>query len=104
MMKKQREEPRRPSSLAGGVPADLDGLCRELLRTDPQARPDGRSVLERLGGRAAAPVRAAASTLSDGFVGRRRELEQLGEALAATPGRRAIARRVAGEAGRGPPA
>jgi hypothetical protein len=100
LMQKQRDEPRPPSALAPGVPADLDALCRALLRTDPRARPDGGEVLQRLGGRAPAP-RPAPSSLFDGFVGRRRELEQLGEALAASRGGCAVAVLVDGESGVG---
>lgn len=31
------------------APADLAGLCADLLRTDPKSRPSGRQIIERLG-------------------------------------------------------
>lgn len=68
-----------------GVPEDLNALCQDLLRRDPQARPTGREVLRRLGEvRAeasdytlAAPSRVRVVT----FVGRERHLSVLREAF-----------------------
>jgi eukaryotic-like serine/threonine-protein kinase len=38
-----------PRDLVDGVPDDLDALCRELLRSEPDKRPNGPRVLKRLG-------------------------------------------------------
>jgi len=47
--KKQRFAPAPPRAVAPGVPEDLDRLCEDLLRVDPNRRPRGPEVLERLG-------------------------------------------------------
>ncbi len=46
---KQNFEPREPRELVAEIPDDLNALCRDLLRRDPQARPSGAEVLRRLG-------------------------------------------------------
>lgn len=65
-----------PSDLVPDVPADLDELCVELLRRNPEDRPHGAEILRRLGraealplGRGRAPRRL--------FIGRRAELRTL---------------------------
>ncbi|HTJ44094.1 MAG TPA: AAA family ATPase [Kofleriaceae bacterium] len=46
---KRSHAPRPPGELVGGVPRDLDELCRALLDPDPSKRPSGADVLARLG-------------------------------------------------------
>ncbi len=49
LVAKLRVEPVAPRELADDVPDDLNTLCVELLRRDPDARPTGREVVRRLG-------------------------------------------------------
>ncbi|HEU4734405.1 MAG TPA: protein kinase, partial [Kofleriaceae bacterium] len=75
----QRDGP-APSEFASNVPADLDQLCKELLRLDPELRPDGVEVLRRLG---QASQRHTATLTGQPFVGRSAELARLFKAMAA---------------------
>src|SRR5262245_54707406 len=86
--RKQFEDPRPPSSHADDIPEDLDRLCMELLRRDPQRRAGFQRVVSVLEGPAglssggsAAP--AADRTIrpdTDEFVGRAPQLELLHQA------------------------
>ena len=86
LVDKQRFEPPAPSKLAVGVPDDLNALCVDLLRRDPEARATGRDVLRRLGSktgepRLPIPLPPSSRQLAP-LVGRGRELEALEIAFA----------------------
>jgi tetratricopeptide (TPR) repeat protein len=93
----QRDGP-APSEFAHDVPPDLDELCKELLRLDPQRRPDGNEVLRRLGH---ASHRKAPTLTRHPFVGRSVELARLSKAMAEVRGGRSVTVRVHGESGVG---
>lgn len=83
LREKQQSEPPAPRELAPDIPEDLDALCRDLLRCDPERRPAGGEVLRRLKGISVprpAATPAAASAGAAPFVGRKPELEALWEA------------------------
>ncbi len=75
----KRTPPPMPSQVAFGAPPDLSELCHRMLSPDPAARPTGREVLQRLGGRVTMP---SIGSTRDVFVGRRAELGTLHTALA----------------------
>jgi GTPase SAR1 family protein len=72
-----------PSTIASGIPEDLDALCRDLLRRDPRERPTGDEILQRLG-RSTPPVATRTLAPSMPFVGRDRHLRALREAFDAS--------------------
>src|SRR5579872_3601027 len=77
LARKQEQRPAPPSTLARGIPPELDALCVALLSFDPAARPKGADVLGALG-RASEPGSASGAHTQTGlFVGRAEELEAL---------------------------
>jgi hypothetical protein len=74
---KLTSEAPRASQRAQGIPADLDALCGDLLRSVPSRRPDGTEILSRLGSSALEP----SSSHHVVFVGRKKELGALQAAL-----------------------
>src|SRR6202171_3830518 len=103
MREKQHREPRPSRELVSGVPEDLDRLCCDLLRRDPQQRPDGAEILRRLGGEVAhrglsPPV---GGTGRSPFVGRKMEFVRLQEAFHETEKGQAVTVAVHGSSGMG---
>lgn len=86
LLAKQAQDAPRPSELGTNIPEDLEELCTSLLRRNPESRPTGPEIIERLGGAAAdgALSHAGRNAGSTVFVGRGRELAALEEALGAT--------------------
>jgi serine/threonine protein kinase len=81
LFQRSTEPPPPPGTVAKGVPEDLDLLCQELLRTDPERRPGGADIVARLA-RRPVPERAMPAPAPPAvFVGRTRELADLREAL-----------------------
>ena len=100
LVDKQGVEPPPPEELAPGAPADLARLCKELLRIEPAARPDGEEIARRLGMVDAASRPPATGSQRTEFVGRERELaELLGAAERARD--RPVVHLVVGESGIG---
>ncbi|MCA9519506.1 MAG: AAA family ATPase, partial [Myxococcales bacterium] len=107
MMKKQQFEPPPPRSRLPSVARDLDALCTDLLRIDPEKRPRASEILERLGvdvRRSSKHIRITSSAGSDDgapFVGRRSELDFLETAYARCLGGTSATVFVTGESGVG---
>jgi tetratricopeptide (TPR) repeat protein len=100
LLAKQEVDPRRPSEVTPGVPAELEALCLDLLARDPSKRPGAKELLKRLGEPAVAPVIEAAAQEAS-FVGREYHLRLLKEALDATQRGRPVAIHVYGRSGMG---
>lgn len=101
---KTASAPAPPSERVQGVPPDLDELCTALLEPDPSKRPNRSEILRRLGAsrswwpsRSPRPVRKA----EDALVGRREQLQALGDAFRATLRGHSVAVRVGGQSGMG---
>ncbi|WP_437578511.1 serine/threonine-protein kinase [Sorangium sp. So ce887] len=116
IVQKQRDRPPPPSALAKGIPEDLDALCAELLRSQPDERPPAHEVLRRLlppsgeaegraRGEAGAPerpgARSSAPAPSAPFVGRQGHIDALRGAFARARGGRATTVHLHGTSGAG---
>jgi serine/threonine protein kinase len=84
MRDKQEHEPVPPRLFAQAIPADLEALCLELLRRDPDERPRGEEILQRLGVPSANESSAQLSPSLPSFVGRAPELAELTHLLEKT--------------------
>ena len=103
---KQHLDPRPPRQVLPTVPEDLDALCQALLRRDPQRRPHGLQILDRLGdpsgpSRGNPPPRPASSSSAAPFVGRQSYLKFLSGAFDDSRRGRTVAALVHGAAGMG---
>lgn len=95
LIEKLMDEPQRASTMASGLPTDLEELTTSLLRLAPQDRPRGADIATRFGSGAHAHAAVSAP-----FVGRDDQLSLLRDAFAAS--RRApVTVLVQGESGIG---
>jgi len=105
MQRKQESEPPPPRDVSPDVPRDLDALCQDLLRRDPEKRPSGIDVLRALKGvRVVGPAAPVAPTVVAGsapFVGREPQLEALRDAYRRLKAGRALTVAVHGGSGMG---
>jgi eukaryotic-like serine/threonine-protein kinase len=84
---------------ADDAPEELRALCLDLLDPDPKQRPDGRTVLERLG--ASVEPTSQIRTLDGILLGRDVERSELDRAFATTGGGGAVVCYVTGRSGMG---
>ena len=96
---KQTRVPPAPSSLVPQLPPDLDGLCVDLLRTEPSERPDFAEIRRRL--TPAASLQSEVEQSGGLFIGRHQEMEALYRALAQTRNGQARTVLLHGESGVG---
>jgi eukaryotic-like serine/threonine-protein kinase len=102
LLSQQQRDPTPPSEFVTGVPPDLESLCLDLLRREPEARPSAAEVLARLGGPDTMGMSLPPpTTRRTPFVGRRAHLDTLREAYALTEGGRAAVALVYGGSGLG---
>jgi eukaryotic-like serine/threonine-protein kinase len=99
LLGKQRTVPPPPSRLAEGVPEDLEALCVDLLRIEPQARPKAEEVLRRLESDRGPTTVTPSIELP--FVGRGTELDGLRAAFEATFAGKPVTAMIHGPSGMG---
>jgi hypothetical protein len=100
LREKRRSNPPAPIDIDPWIPKDLDALCCDLMRRDPEERPRGTEVYRRLrGGHPPAPPGPRTTSPAPGgspFVGRRAELEALWDAFRTMKQGRAVTVSVQG--------
>jgi serine/threonine protein kinase len=102
LTRKLLDEITAPRDLDAGTPADLSALCMRMLARDAEARPSALEILGVLGVSDAAAMLAASKRARRAvFVGRARELAELGEAFADVRAGRAVTVFVEGASGIG---
>src|SRR5258706_15372988 len=90
---KSKQPPTSPQLVDRAAPADLSALCLDLMAIDPAARPHAEAVMKRLGVlRMPLAAPSMESIAAPPFLGRKREIALLDEAL--TPVRRGVASTV----------
>ena len=103
-------EPPTPSSLLANIPFDLDELCVSLLRREPENRPNGKEVINRLRGvTSELPASSLALALSSSqapsststLVGREEQLAALQSAFNLTQKGQAVLVYLHGSSGMG---
>ena len=101
IQRKNEVDPRPPSEVVDGIPAELDALCRELLDRTPERRPTGREILRRLGVDRAADGSRGEELRPVSLVGREAQVAELEDALKRVHDGRLGTLRVSGRAGMG---
>ncbi|MFH1531274.1 MAG: AAA family ATPase [Pseudomonadota bacterium] len=102
LVAKTRVPPISPRELNPGLPEDLVSFCMDLLQVDPDRRPTGDELMERLGLDPESSVFDATGTgFGIGLVGRRRELSELRKALDEVRWGRQVTVQVRGRSGMG---
>jgi hypothetical protein len=96
--RKQGAPPPPPSSVVPSLPRDLDELCRDLLQREPERRPSGEEVLQRLAGDSGPLQLPAREEL---FVGRQAERASLRAAFEQSTQRRRTVTMMRGPSGIG---
>lgn len=81
--RKVSNDPPAPSSLCPGIPRDLDELCRAMIARRPEDRPSEKEIFRRLFIEPSSTgqprhARTSGSSANTVFVGRSRELAELG--------------------------
>lgn len=103
LLRKNQELARPPREFAPDIPDDLNDLCLSLLERNPDLRPDGAAVLERLmapSDEMAIP-KAGAAHRGPPFVGREPHLAALGEAFDQVRAGESVCVHVQGRSGMG---
>jgi hypothetical protein len=102
---KTLNDPMSPAECVDGIPPELDSLCRALLDRDPDKRPGGPEILERIGGTPSRPVTSlhppADPPRATALVGREKQLAEMRDAFEGVLAGRQITLRIAGASGMG---
>ena len=102
LIAKTRLVPISPRELNPGLPEDLVTFCMDLLRVDPDRRPTGDELMERLGLDPESSVFDATGTgFGIGLVGRHQELAELRRTLDEVRWGRQVSVQVRGRSGMG---
>jgi len=103
LMDKQLREPVPPRDLVRDLPDDLESLCRDLLRRDPEERATGADILRRLSGESPAQAVSAPSRARKAhpFVGREQQVSAMRDAYRAVRGGKTVTLYVRGRSGMG---
>jgi two-component system sensor kinase len=81
---KEKRVPLEPARIVCGIPEDLNSLCVDLLRSSPEARPTGATVLHRLSEQVLRKTLVSANAAASRqavFVGRDAHLRELSDAF-----------------------
>ncbi|MCW5978362.1 MAG: protein kinase [Bryobacteraceae bacterium] len=91
----------RPSDYCEGVPEDLNLLCGEMLKSDPERRPGGEEIALRLDARRGGRRSGGSTSATAALVGREAPLAAMREAFAYAAEHGAAAVYIQGKSGMG---